>query len=272
MRLRIVSVKEQKELRLITHLQALNIYPQLVRRLTEGDSARSVAIWARTQKLDGSPGAWSLSYWLEHMWALAKQVREAKVKLDREEWRERGALAPVPRPLEAVRAKMEEIEEEKSILDKAPRETAEILKHVMGENKNLESIHLLQIAGLGAVTRVMKLERLDRSMPTIMIPNGHKDIENLRRCGESLLKHEIAMGWVRGRKGQVPVSLPENSEFADIAKSMQEFDEVDRSLARELSVRFIDMIQEKAGGQFRARSEQLENNAGDRESDDGPCS
>src|ERR1022692_3021626 len=45
-RFRIQTPAEREELRLISQLQWMNCYPQVVRRLTEGESANSVARWA----------------------------------------------------------------------------------------------------------------------------------------------------------------------------------------------------------------------------------
>ena len=56
-------------------------YPQLVPRLTEGESANSVSRWVSGLKVDGAAGNWSYLYWRKHILALAKHVRRAKDKL-----------------------------------------------------------------------------------------------------------------------------------------------------------------------------------------------
>ena len=62
--------QEREDLRKIQRLQSMNIYPQLVRKLTERESARSVARWAMEQHVEGPAGAWGLGFWLKHLWVL----------------------------------------------------------------------------------------------------------------------------------------------------------------------------------------------------------
>ena len=163
-------------------------------------------------------------------------------------------VAPVPPDPDAVLAKVDAMVEDKSLMDFIPRDAQQVLKHVMGEEKEIRAIHALQIAALAGVDRLTKMKKLDESTPVILIPGGDKEVDNMRKIGEALLRHEVAIGWARGRRNQLPIPLPENEagEPSELAKEMMEFDDVDRNIVRELSVRFIEMAQEKVSGRFEA--------------------
>lgn len=56
---------ERRELRMIERLELMKIYPQLVQKLTAGESARAVARWAMSSGVEGAPGHWGSEYWLK---------------------------------------------------------------------------------------------------------------------------------------------------------------------------------------------------------------
>ena len=254
MKAQILMPKEREELRMIARLQTMNIYPQLVRMLTEGQSAARVGRWAMEQRVEGAPGAWGLGMWLRHTQALRRNVVAAKERLRYEEHRRRLTVAPVPPDPDAVLAKVDAMVEDKSLMDFIPKEARQVLKHVMGEEKEIRAIHALQIAAIAGIDRLTKTKKLDESMPVALIPGGDKEVDNMRKIGEALLRHEVVIGWARGRRNQLPIPLPENEagEPSELAKTMMEFDDVDRNIVRELSIRFIDMVREKRSGRFEA--------------------
>jgi hypothetical protein len=88
------TLREREEVRMIGRLQTMNIYPVLIRKLTEGDSAASVARWAMSIGVEGRPGAWRISMWLHHIKCLRREVLEAKEKLRSEEHRIRRTVSP----------------------------------------------------------------------------------------------------------------------------------------------------------------------------------
>jgi hypothetical protein len=98
----------------------------------------------------------------------------------------------------------------------------------------------------------------------VLLPCRRPESEPLRKIGEALLRHEVAIGWARGRRNQLPIPLPENEarEPSELAKAMLEFDDVDRNIVRELSVRFIDMAQEAVEAGRLERASQGEGAAG----------
>jgi hypothetical protein len=76
-----LSPQERVDLLLIARLQRLNVYPQLVRRLADGQSAQSVARWACALGIT----QWTFMYWRKQVMALARKVELAKDKLLKEE-------------------------------------------------------------------------------------------------------------------------------------------------------------------------------------------
>jgi len=144
----ILMPQEREELRMIARLQTMNVYPQLVRKLTEGQSAAGVGRWAMKQRVEGAPGAWGLGMWLRHTQALRRHVVAAKERLSYEEHRRRLTVAPVRPDPDAVLAKVDAMVEDKSLMDFIPKEAQQVLKHVMGEEKEIRAIHALQIAAI----------------------------------------------------------------------------------------------------------------------------
>jgi hypothetical protein len=258
---RILTPFEREELRMIARLQQLNIYPQLVRRLNEGQSASGVARWAMTVGVEGAPGAWGFGFWLKHTAALWRDVRAAKEKLRNQERHQRRTGLTEPIASDAVLAKVNQTLEDKGLLDFIPKEVHSVFKHVLGEEKRLRAIHLLTYAAMTQIPRVERVKELEKSMPS-MLPNGHQEIKRLTEIGSELMKYELGQEMLRGKYGLMPQGSRADGDpdLPPIARTMMEFDEVDRSLIRELSVRFIEMAQEKVSGRFKAV--RLEGDAG----------
>ena len=78
-------------------------------------------------------------------------------------WRRR-TVAPVPPNPEAVLAKVEETVDKLSLMDFVPKEAQKVVKHVLGEEKAIRSIHLLQYAAIAQMARIEKMKGLDKAM------------------------------------------------------------------------------------------------------------
>jgi hypothetical protein len=146
---RIQTPAEREELLLINRLQRMNCYGQLVRRLTEGESANSVSRWAAGLKVIGAAGNWSYLYWRKHIVALAKHVRRAKDKL-----RTRKPVLPPPEVVAArVEMQMADLLAEEVISKSA----TQVWRHVDKALKQIDAEHILKYAFLRQQERVEKI-------------------------------------------------------------------------------------------------------------------
>ena len=248
---RILTPAERKELKFIERLQSINIYPMLVRKLTEGESSRSVARWAMEQGVEGSPGAWSFSYWEYHMRALLRQVNESKDKMRCEQHRVQRLLPPKPADPDAVLAKVNKTVEDKSMLDYIQNDALNVMKHVMGAEKSIKAAHILQYEAVKQIARIERIDQLEKNMG-LPLPNTHNELRQLTAIAGQMARLELGYEMIRGRRGYVPLVPAGTGEMSPFARKMMEFDPVDRSIARELVVNFIDMVEGGTVGRFEA--------------------
>ena len=210
-RFRIQTPAEREELRLISQLQWMNCYPQVVRRLTEGESANSVARWASGLGVDGAAGYWSLLYWRKHITVLGKHVRLAKDKL-----RTRKPVLPKP---EDVAARVEMEVANLLAAEVIPKSAARVGKHVEKALKEIDGHRALKYAALQQIGRIEKLKELEKKLQRPM-RNGHKEIGALTRIAMSMYEFEVGKSWLRGKNGRMPISTfargPTNEE-SDLA-------------------------------------------------------
>ena len=247
---RILTPFERRELRMIERLQSMNIYPQLVRKLTEGESARSVARWAISVGVEGAPGQWGSEYWLKHLSVLRRQVIEAKDKLRTNLspcGKPRQGTVPQPPVPEAVLAKVQDKVEELSLFDFIHEDALKVMRHVIAADKQLKAMHLLTYAALTQIGRVEQVKKMEKTLP-FMLPNGHQEIKRLNEIANSLLRLELGHEMIRGRRGYMPQVPTNDAEMSPFAKRLMEFDPVDRSILRELTVNFIDMLEGRVPG------------------------
>nr|UXE44998.1 hypothetical protein Hi04_10k_c4039_00006 [uncultured bacterium] len=247
---RILTPAERRELGFIERLQSMNIYPLLVKKLTESESAGSVARWAMQQKVEGAPGTWCFSHWEQHILALRRQVNESKEKMRREMHRVRKPLPPRPLEPEAVLDKVNKTVEEKSSLEFIQPEALKVMQHVMAAEKHIKAEHVLQWEAVKQINRIEDMTALEKRMG-LTLPDGHKEFNALTTIAGQMARLELGHEMIRGRRGYVPL-VPEQAEMSPFAKRLMEFDEVDRSLMRELSVSFVEMVKGERSGRFEA--------------------
>ena len=192
---RIQTPAEREELLLIFKLQRMNCYVQLVRRLTEGESANSVSRWASSLKVEGAAGRWSSLYWRKHILALAKHVRRAKDKL-----RTRKPVLPKP---EAVAACVETQTADLFAADAVAKSANQVSRHVDKALKQIDAERALKIACHRQMERIECLMEQERKLP-FLIPQGYKEIEALRKLADSLHETEVSKKWLRGKGGSMP--------------------------------------------------------------------
>jgi len=251
---RIQTPAERQELLLISRLQRMNCYEQLVRRLTEGESANSVSRWASGLKVDGAAGNWSYLYWRKHIMALAKHVRRAKDKL-----RTRKPVLPQPDAVAArVEMQMADLLAEYVI----PKSVSQVWRHVDKTLKQIDAEHILKYACVRQMERVEKLMELEEKL-LFLTPNGYKEIDALRQIADSIRKIEVGEQLLRGRGGNMPfAALPPEASIeapSDIEepreptlmeKQFDELDEVEKNRHRAAVARVIEMIENGSGGRY----------------------
>jgi hypothetical protein len=180
---------------MISKLQRMNCYAQLVRRLTQGESANSVSRWASSLKVVGAAGRWSSLYWRKHVLALAKHVRRAKDKL--------RTRKPVPPQPEAVAACVEMQTLDLLDADAVPKSASQVSRHVNKALKQIDAERALKYAYYSQIERVERLIEHERKLQ-FLIPNGYKELEALRQIGDSIHEIEVGKKWLRGKDGNMP--------------------------------------------------------------------
>jgi hypothetical protein len=189
--------QERDELRMIFKLQGLNCYGAIVKRLTEGQSANSVARWASELKVEGAAGAWSYLYWRKLILPLAKEVRQAKDKL--------RTRRPVTSKVEAVIERVSMHTAELLVKDKIPDSAQEVWTHVEKTMNLLKAEQILKFAFFRQVVRVELMVAIEEKLG-ILFPNGYKEIDALRRIGDSIGKLELEGELMHGKGGNLPHS------------------------------------------------------------------
>jgi hypothetical protein len=257
MMFRRMTPQERTELMYISRLQRLNCYPQIVRRLTEGQSAQSVARWLVSLHIDDPAGRWSQMYWCKLLVPLVKQVKTAKEELLRAE-RRKTSLPKKPEA-DSVVQKVEALTEEMMLLERIPESARQVWKHVDATLKKLNSEQILKFAFFQQTERLQRVMEMEKGMK-MPLPWGHKEVQTLTQIGEAIRKLEVGEEWMRGKGGGMPCGGPypggllphsQTAEESELARKFGEFDEVDRNLMREATVRFVEMVQEGSRGGFK---------------------
>lgn len=251
-RRRVLDPRERKEVMLIGRLQSMNVYPQLVQKLTAGESARSVSRWAMTVGVDGAPRQWGFEYWMKHIMALRREVIDAKDKLRAAQKHPRGKIqGPRPPTPEAVLATVAKEVEKKSLLDYIPQSARDVMSHVVAADKQLKAIHLLQYEAYTQIGRIEKVKEIEKTMP-FMLPTGGNEVAILNKIASTMIRLELGYEMIRGRRGYMPQTPTEPSQMSPFARRMMDFDEVDRGLMRQLTAGFIEMVSGGESERFEA--------------------
>jgi hypothetical protein len=243
-----LTPEERNELLMIMRIQRLNCYEALIHRLTQGESANAVALWAFNLKPEGPASAWSYFYWRKHVLALRRRVRVAKEKL-----RTRTPVAPKP---QAVAAYVEMEQALAAPREVIPERSRQVWKDVKAALKEIEAEHIAKYALIKQLERVEVVTEFEKKAG-IPLPNAHKEIETLTHLAEVLFKIETGTKLLRGKDGIIPIEQPYQTwsgdlqhDDSELARGMRTFDEVDRNLLRQAGKRVIQLIRGEAIGRF----------------------
>jgi len=225
----------------ICRLQKLPCYNEIVRKLTLGQSVRSLAIWLADQHYDGPHGQWSMFYWEKLLKPLQHQVAKAKERSEREARRkQRHPPPPAPEKIAEVLDKI--MDPAMDVMNAMVPTAREVWKHVDKIKDALTAERILKYGFLRQMSRVETMLQLEEKFH-LLLPNGHKEIDIIRKLAAELLRLEAQHGPAANMAN--PDAVPES----EIAKRMRKFDEVDRNLIRRASLKVISMIQREASQQ-----------------------
>jgi len=234
----------------IARLQELPCYPEILRRLTEGQSVRSLSLWLTRQGYDGPCGQWKFDYWRKLLAPLDRDVRAARGRTaSAERRRSRHPEPPAPEKVEEMLGEI--IDPKMQLANILPEATREVWKHVAETADAITAEHILKFAFLQQARRVDNMLALEKKL-NLALPNGHKDIDCLRRVGEAVLKLEGARAPRAEPLDHPPVSV------SDVSRKMRQLDDVDRNLVRTAIMKVINMVQEETNGQFETHGLDVE--------------
>ena len=117
-----------------------------------------------------------------------------------------------------------------------PEATRKVWKQVLETADAITAEHILRFAFVQQIQRVDSMLALEKKL-NLVLPNGHKELDCLRRIGEAVLKLE----------GPRVESL-EHVSVSDVSQKMRQLDEVDRNLAGTAIMKVINMVQEATNG------------------------
>jgi hypothetical protein len=244
----------------IARLQALPCYDEILRRLTMGQSVRSLSLWLTQQRFEGPCGQWSFNYWRKLLSPLDRDVRVARGRTaSAERRRSRHPEPPAPEKVQEVLAEI--VDPKMQLANILPEATRQVWKHVGETADEITAGHILKFAFLQQVRRVDNLMALEKNL-NIALPNGHKEMDCLRRIAEALLKLE----GLRAPRVE-PLDCPPVS-VSEVSRQMRRLNDVDRNLVRTAIMKVINMVQEETNGQFETRG--LDAHAGAETATDEP--
>jgi hypothetical protein len=199
---RIQTPAEREELLLISRLQRMNCYEQLVRRLTKGESGNSVSRWVSGLKVDGAAGNWSYLYWRKHIMALNKHVRHAKDKL-----RTRRPVLPKPEDVAAhVELQMADLLAENVI----PNSVSQVWRHVDKALKQIDAERVVKYAFIKQVNRVETMIQEEAKLQGMLMLTSAAPLTRalnlIKEIGVSMRKIEVGEQWLRGKGGNMPLT------------------------------------------------------------------
>jgi hypothetical protein len=231
----------------ICRLQKTPCYNEIVRKLTLGQSVRSLAIWLAAQRYDGPHGQWSMYYWEKLLGPLRDQILKAKLRAEREA--RRKASHPPPPTTEKIAEVLDKImDPAMDVMNAMPKSAHEVWKHVDKITEALTAERILKYGFLRQQERVETMMELEGKFH-LLLPNGHKEIETLVKLAAELVRLEALHGPAANMAN--PDVVPES----EIAIKMRKFDEVDRNLIRSASLKVISMIQREASQQKASGSD-----------------
>ncbi|MGC2768272.1 MAG: hypothetical protein WB607_22405, partial [Candidatus Acidiferrum sp.] len=166
---------ERMDLLAICRLQKTPCYNEIVRKLTLGQSVRSMAIWLAAQHYDGPHGQWSMYYWEKLLGPLRDQVEKAKERAGRAA--RRKASHPPPPPPEVIAEVLDKImDPAMDVMNSMVPTAREVWKHVEKTLGLINTEKMLLYGFYRQQARVETMIQLEEKFH-LLLPNGHKEID-----------------------------------------------------------------------------------------------
>ena len=263
MSVKLLEAKDRGDLLEVRRVQQTPLYPEILRRLTMNQKVTQVAVWAKTQKVDGPCARWTVGTWrcvLTSVRAAGEKGKGPPAAPQARKTAGSGAL------VQAVHDAIAEIVTPECTLKRAMIPSAhEVWNDIDQALQLIKSEKVLKYAFLRQQARVEKILAAEDSntIPMVRLMQseaGTKAINSLKGIGEAIRKLEIGEEWMRGKGGAVspygpyPGSLVPHgvAEKSEIARGMEKFDEIDRNLIREATMKVINMVQGETSGRYKA--------------------
>ena len=229
----------------IARLQALPCYTEILGRLTQGQSVRSLSLWLTEQAFEGPCGHWSVNYWRKLLSPLDRDVRAARGRTAAADRRtSRHPEPPAPEKIQQVVAEI--IDPKIQLMNILPEATRQVWKHVAETADEITAGHILKLSFVQQIQRVDNMLALEKKL-NLVLPNGHKELDCLRRIAEALLKLEGPRAPRVEPLDRPPVSISE------VSQKMRQLNDIDRNLVRTAVMKVINMVQEDTNGRFETR-------------------
>lgn len=230
----------------ICRLQSLPVYREILRRLTQGQSVRSLALWLSRQGFDGPSGTWTWWYWQKLLFPLAREVTKTKAIQEAAD-RRKPRTPERAKPEQIAQVVAETLDPRMELLNVMDDGTKKVYKHVQEVREQIRAEDAIKFTFIRQMHRVDKLILLEDSMG-LLLPSGSKEMAEMRRAAEAMLKLEV----LQGKHLSVPTTDSLPSEDSSIAQKMRRFGVVDRNLIRSAADKVIQLIQEEADGMRQA--------------------
>jgi hypothetical protein len=240
---------------MIARLKNLSCWPRIVRKIALGESARSVAGWCHSLKLD-QPN-WTYLTWCR---AIETVYREAKRQLKLPPtYKARIQPLRPERPAQIAESLEQVSEQAKVYADELIPVGARASWRVV--KSQLNEITAEAATKWGYVTcqkLIMMIMKVIEPNPMLAISNSQiiKALEVLNKYCESLRQQEQGKAYLQGKMpfgGQLAGAYAEYPPKVEVPTGFAALDEVDQNLVREAVMLTIDLVKEETSGRLDAR-------------------
>ena len=190
-------------------LRELNCFDNLVRKLAEGQTPKTVARWAMQLKIEGEAGRWSLETWRRYLQVLSSRVRRELPRV------ERAAPSAELKFVVDELKRLHPNEEIDPMCEAAKPVWAKVRKSI----EEIDAETALKFAFVVQQGRLAEVLKLEKKTPMLVLTGpGYREVAKLKDIAAAMVKLEVGQKWMRGRGGAYPERSPAD-EPAETPKS-----------------------------------------------------